>query len=142
MDLSQNCKTKSDFLYYGCDKVGAGRFQECGFCSDAFEPYHRPKKSDKRKTGRLYRRIQSKKKDERLRNIISYDRYNPAVGYIDYGYVDGIWKEVGNHIKYPRDSNFQRYLKRQSNKKIRKHKGTIPKGNFYRKMFEYWWQLY
>lgn len=33
-----------------------------------------------------------------------------------------------------------RWLKRQSNKKIRKYKGYIRKGA-YKKVFDYWWEL-
>ena len=96
----------------------------------------------KRRTGRAYRRYQKKSKDARRKDIIRGAGYNPAVGYIEYDYVDGVWTEVGNHIKYPRNSNAQRFLKRLSNKQVRKYAGVIPKGNFYRKIFDYWWELY
>jgi hypothetical protein len=35
------------------------------------------------------------------------------------------------------------YLKRLSNKKIRRFKGCLPKkGNFHHKIFDFWWSLY
>ena len=41
-----------------------------------------------------------------------------------------------------KSSNCQRYLKRRSNRKVRKYFDLSKKGNQYRKVFEYWWTLY
>ena len=73
--------------------------------------------------------------------IIHNCGYNPAVGYIDWDWVDGIWQPVGKYIKYPKNSNAQQYWKRHSNKIVRK-KNEIFRGNQYRKCFDYWWTLY
>ena len=35
-----------------------------------------------------------------------------------------------------------RYLKQQSNKKVRHYKGSIKNGGHYRRIFDYWWELY
>lgn len=127
---------------YGRNNLGNEKVYACGFCPDIFDSGNKFRKSGSRKTGRVYRRNQKKKKDKRLRNIISYSGYKPMIGYIEHGLVDGIVQEIGDHIKYPRNSNRQRYLKRQSNKKVRRYRGKILKGSFYRKLFDYWWELY
>ena len=48
----------------------------------------------------------------------------------------------GLHIQYMKSSDRQQYLKRRSNRKVRKYFGLSKKGNQYRKVFEYWWTLY
>lgn len=35
-----------------------------------------------------------------------------------------------------------KYLKRQSNKRIRRYKGDLPKGNQNHKLFDFWWEMY
>lgn len=137
IELAKKYGTEPQIEYCGCDKTGDGKFYVYGFCSDALNTHSETKQAGRRKTGRAYRRQQAKKKDKRLRDIIASSGYKPMIGYIEYDFVDGTWKEVGNHIKYPRNSNAQRFLKRQSNKKVRRHKETIPKGNSYRKLFDY-----
>lgn len=142
LELAEEYGTEPQLEYCGCDKTGDGKFYIYGFCEDAFCAYPTEKKIGRRQTGRAYRRYQAKKKDKRKRNIIDRGGYKPMIGYIEYGFVDGKWEQVGNHIKYPRNSNRQQYLKRQSNKKVRRYKGKIPNGSAYRKLFDYWWELY
>ena len=142
IDLSDKYGTEFKLEYCGCDKTGDGKFYVYGFCEDAFIERPTAIAKGKRRTGRAYRRYQRKLKDARRKDIIRGAGYNPTVGYIEYDYVDGVWMEVGNHIKYPRNSNAQRLLKRLSNKQVRKYTGIIPKGNSYRKIFDYWWELY
>ena len=48
----------------------------------------------------------------------------------------------GLHIKYMKSSSRQQYLKRKANRKARKYCGLSGKGNRYRKVFDYWWELY
>lgn len=142
IELSEKYGTEPQLEYCGCDKTGDGKFCIYGFCGDAFCARTAEKRTGKRQTGRAYRRYQAKQKDKRKRNIIDCGGYKPMIGYIEYDFVNGKWEQVGNHIKYPRNSNRQRYLKRQSNKKVRRHVGEIPNGNAYRKLFDYWWELY
>lgn len=91
--------------------------------------------------GRAYNRFQKKKSEERLLRIIRQCRYNPWRGYVDYGFVDGKWQEVGNHIKYPKNSNRPKFYKKQCNRKVRRSKNLPLKGNYYRKCREYWWEI-
>lgn len=95
----------------------------------------------KRKTGRVYRREMKIKHRKELMQIIRNCGYNPSVGYTDWDWADGVWQPVGTHIKYPKNSNPQKYWKRHSNKILRQRK-EIYRGNQYRKCFDYRWTLY
>lgn len=139
-DCLMGCDIKPQAEFGWCDKIG-GKLCECGYCEDAFAQKEQRKKPGKRKTGRAYRRIQAKHKDKRRRKIISYHWY-PPVGYVETDWVDEVWTEVGNHIVYPKNSNAQRFLKRRNNKAVRRYKGEISDGNLYRRLFEYWYDLY
>lgn len=127
--------------YCGCDKIGEEHFWIGGYCEDAHE-YPKPaKKVGKRKTGRAYRRAMNRHKDNRLRKILTYG-YHPEAGYVDWDWVDGVFQPVGNHIKYPKNSNRQVYWKTHSNRVVRRYRGYLPKGNGYRKLFEYMYTIY
>jgi hypothetical protein len=80
------------------------------------------------------------KKDIRLRGIIAKCRY-PHAGYILYGWVEGVWTPIGDYIRYPKNSNMQKYLKRRSKRRIRRINQPLQ-GNSYRKYMEYWWEFY
>lgn len=58
------------------------------------------------------------------------------------GWIDGNYVEVGTHVQFSKNSNAQRYWKRQSNKKIRRYKENIPHGCHYKKLFPYLWKIY
>ena len=91
---------------------------------------------------KAYRRAMKAKKDKRLRKIINeYTGYAPHAGYIDWDLVDGVWQPVGKYVKYPRNSAKQKFLKKQSNRKVRRS-DISTKGNGYRKHSEYWWIMY
>lgn len=123
----------------GCDKVQT-EFFVSGYCEDAFEEVPDKKVNRQRKTGNAYRRQMRKRKRDELMKIMTYG-YNPAAGYVDWDWANGVWRPVGNHIKYPKNSNRQVYWKNQSNRKVRRYKGELPKGNSYRKLFEYAWTI-
>ena len=91
---------------------------------------------------RGYRRRVKHRKERRLRNIIlKWSGYSPHIGYIEEDLIDGKWVPVGKYVKYPRNSNAQRFLKRRTNRAARRC-DLPPKGNSYRKCKEYWWDLY
>ena len=126
--------------YCGCDKV-AGAYYAAGYCEDAFENSSPKKKSGSRTTGRAYRRAMDRHKKGRLLKILDYG-YHPEAGYLDYDFVDGVFQQTGNHIKYPKNSNRQVYWKNQANRAVRRYGGCLPKGNAYRKLFEYIYTVY
>ena len=88
--------------------------------------------------GRAYRRNMEKKHKRRLMKIITTCNPKPSVGQLEYGWKDGVWTVVGNRIKYPKNSNIQKYLKRQSRRLVRRTE-EIPNGNSYKKYMEYKW---
>lgn len=129
------------FEYCWCDKI-QDEFYIGGYCSDAFSSDTQSlKKSGVRKTSSAYRRQMRQQKKERLMKIITYG-CNPAVGYTDWSIVDGVYQPTGDHIKYPKNSNRQVYWKNQSNRKVRRYRGSIPKGNSYRKHFDYAYTIF
>ena len=90
---------------------------------------------------RGYRRSMKNKKDKRLRQIIYRKGYCPNVGWIEYNLINGRWTETGKYIKPSSGSRKQKVLKRHSNKIVRKS-AFSNKGNGYRKLCEYWWEIY
>ena len=95
----------------------------------------------KRRTGRAYRRMMKEQKFKRLFRIVTQD-YRPYAGYVDWSYVGSRWVPTGKYIKYPKNSNCQRWCKKVSNARVRKYMDLPSKGNSYRRVFDYWWTLY
>ena len=96
-----------------------------------------------RRTGRQYRRSQSIRHSDHLLFLIQHSGYAPNMGYIigDYERITTLLHS-GLHIQYMKSSNRQQYLKRKGNRKVRKYRCLPKKGNQYRKVFDYWWELY
>lgn len=90
---------------------------------------------------KTYRRKMHRKKNNELIRMLNYTPYNPHAGYLKWGFVNGVWQSIGNHVQYPKNSNRQRFLKRLSNRRIRQGAilGTGKAG--YKRCFDYWWEL-
>lgn len=95
-----------------------------------------------RRTGRQYRRWKGQEKSDRRLAIVRLSGYAPHRGYVDWDFEGKTLLHTGYYIKYPKNSKCQRWLKRESNKKVRACSGLPQKGNGYRKVFDYWWELY
>ena len=80
------------------------------------------------------------KKDIRLRKIIAECKYTHNA-YIRYDWIEGIWSPDGNYIRYSKNSNMQKYLKRKTRRAVRRSE-LILQGNSYRKYVEYSWEFY
>ena len=93
-------------------------------------------------TGRQYRRRKSLEKSNRLLAIIQNARYGPHRGYVDWGFEGRTLLHTGKYIKYPKNSNCQRWMKRVTSKKVRACPHLPQKGNGYRKIFFFFWTLY
>ena len=91
---------------------------------------------------RRMRRTAEIKKNNDLLRIINYGGYAPHRGYIDWGFNGKTLLHSGKYIKYPKNSNCQKWIKRKTSRRIRNCKKVPPKGNFYRRLFDYWWTLY
>jgi len=96
----------------------------------------------KRKTGRAYRRQMRIRKNDALMRILSYGGYAPHRGYIDWGFNGQTLLHSGKYIKYPKNSNCQSWMKRETSRRMRKCLAVSHKGNYYRRLFDYWWTLY
>ena len=70
-----------------------------------------------RRTGRRYRRKKGQEKADRRLSIVQLSGYAPHRGYVDWDFEGKTLLHTGKHIKYPKNSKCQRWLKRVSNKK-------------------------
>ena len=91
--------------------------------------------------GKAYRRKMTAKKEHRLKTVLTTYRRMPCGGYVECDWVDGVWQPVGKYIKRPKNSNKQKYLKRQSRRLVRRSE-PFPNGNGYRKCMEYKWEIW
>lgn len=96
----------------------------------------------RQKDRRRLRRITDARKTDDLLRIINYGGYAPHRGYIDWGFNGRTLLHTGKYIKYPKNSNCQRWIKRETSRRIRKSRDVPVKGNYYRRLFDYWWTLY
>lgn len=94
-----------------------------------------------RGTGRAYRRIMNVRKYKRLYKIVTTS-YIPHAGYVDWNFENGRLVPTGKYIKYQKNSNRQQWLKRETNRRIRNSMDVPRKGNYYRRLLDYWWELY
>lgn len=98
-------------------------------------------KLPRRRTGTQYRREKRIQKNDRLMRIVTR-QYVPHAGYVDWDFDGDTLVPSGKYIKYPKNSNCQRWMKRLTSKKARKALDAPCKGNYYRRLFDYWWTLY
>ena len=94
----------------------------------------------KRRTGQAYRRRMHIKKNDDLLKIVTR-QYAPHAGYVDWGFDGRTLLHSGKYIK-KKNSNCQRWMKRETSRKFRRRLDLPRKGNAYRRLFDYWWTLY
>lgn len=94
------------------------------------------------KSQRRLRRMNEIRKSDQLLRIVNYGGYAPHRGYIDWGFDGHTLLHTGKYFKYPKNSNCQKWIKRETGRRMRNRKDVLPKGNFYRRVFDYWWTLY
>ena len=95
----------------------------------------------KRSTGTRYRRLMRSRKNDRLMEIVT-QHYVPHAGYIDWGFDGRSFPHSGKYIKYQKNSSCQQWMKRETSRRIRNCECAPRKGNFYRRLFDYWWTMY
>jgi len=95
----------------------------------------------RRKTGTAYRRLMGQRKFKRLYKIVT-GSYIPHAGYVDWSFVGDRFLPTGLYIKYQKNSNRQKGLKRETSRRTRNCSDIPRKGNYYRKLLDYWWELY
>ena len=94
------------------------------------------------KTQRRLRRINRVRKNEALFKVINTGGYAPHRGYVSWDFTGDRLLHSGEHIHYPKNSIPKKWIKRETGKRIRNCKDVPPKGNYYRRLFDYWWTLY
>ena len=124
-----------------CDKVG-GKICHFGYCTDTtyFDIPKRKNHSKKKKRSKKERNLKYKNHLKYLaENISGY----PSPAYC----VDEIWVKGYGYIENPKPyykrlyrSKRSKYLKRQSNKRIRKYKGALSNGWICHRLYDFWWE--
>ena len=95
-----------------------------GFPENEFFEAHLRSKGHRR-----LRRYQDIQKSDRLLRIINYGGYAPYHGYIDWGFDGQTMLHTGKYIKYPKDSNCQRWIKRGTSRRSRRCRNVSVKEN-------------
>ena len=123
-----------------CDKVG-GKVYCFGRCSDYYI------KSDISKTRKHLNKRNKRERDQKYKNHIK--RLSETYGGFPSGatYTDEIWIRGQGYIKNPKPyykrlyrSKMSKYLKKQSNKKIRRYKVELHNGWQCHKVYDFWWK--
>lgn len=126
-----------------CDKVG-GKVYWAGRCNDAHSDI--PKQINRSKQKRKSKRERDQKYKNHLKFLTEYPSGYPSPAVC----MDEIFIRGRGYVKnlkpyYKRYYRGQRskYLKRVSNKTVRRYKGDIPKkGNWCHKLYDFWWEMY
>lgn len=125
-----------------CDKVG-GKVYSFGHCSDWYEHDDQKHKNHSKK-----KRMNKRERYLRHQNHLKYlervsCRYPYAVTYKDKILIKGLGYVENPKPYYKRWYRGKRssYLKRQSNKAIRRYKGELHKGyQHIHKIYDFWWE--
>ena len=129
-----------------CEKVG-NKVCWAGHCSDFYEEdvnTENIKCSNKKKRNKRERYLKYKNHLKRLERMGSYRcRHLNPVTYTDEVWVKGKgWIENSKpYYKRWYRGKRSKYLKNQSNRKIRRYKGEIHNGYQCHKIYDYWWEL-
>lgn len=136
--VAQELGETLQFDHCSCAKVG-DEFWAGGYCGDAFIKNPPKRDGGNRRTGRAYRRRMHRKNIQKYRNRDSrgWSIFGPHI----HGHWDGDEYILGTYVEYPKSSKNKVFYKRVSNKKARRSKDIPPKGNGYRKVFDYWWTI-
>lgn len=88
-----------------------------------------------------HRRDNKVRKNDRVMRIVTTS-YGPRARWLDWDFNGRTLLHSGKYIKFSKNSNRQRWLKRQAAKKCRNSNGfTTTKGSGYKRVFDYWWEL-
>lgn len=101
------------------------------------------KKASYKPHGVAYQRHKNNVKKKRLIEVINANRYAPHIGSIkESKRLDKKGNPKGNYIVYPKNSKYQKFLKRLTSKRSRREFDLPTKGNKYRRTVDFWWELY
>ena len=127
-----------------CEKVG-GKLSLYGYCGDPYVVKHQVKNHAKKK--KRNKRERDLKHKQRLKFIAdNSSRYLGGAMYVykkwtrEKGYTP-LRRPYYKRI-YRSNHGESKRLKSFSNRCVRRYKGDLQKGGFYKKIFDYWWILY
>jgi len=123
-----------------CLKLG-GLVGLCGHCGEGVEDIMKKKNAQRpQKLNKYYRK---KKYKQHLERLADTGRYFPCGAYrVD---ADGYWVDDPNqtvYIKREYRGRISSTLKKIGNRQVRRYKGYIPNNGGYKKVFDFWWELY
>lgn len=137
-DLSQ----EEIYLLIWCDKIG-GKVGYMGCCEESSRIGNVVKTELNKK--RRNKRERYLKHQNNLKHLykIAGGYYPAPVGYMDEIWINGHGYVQNTKPYYKRLYRGKRskYFKRQSNRKIRRYKGDLHKGNMAHKLYDFWWGL-
>ena len=89
--------------------------------------------------GRAYRLETHRKKLKRTLRMAVYMAYPRSI-YVERDLVNGKWV-LGKYAQYRKSSKVQTYHKRRFEKAVRRAQDLPPRGNGYRRLYDYWWSI-
>lgn len=137
-----DCADTELLNYIWCDKVG-GKISQYGMCNeDSFTVKDCKKYSNKKRRNKRERYLKYQK---HLKDLAENTSGYPTPAYR----VDKAWIRKYGYVEiskpyYKRLYRGQRskYLKKLSNRKIRRYKGGLSNGSMCRKLYDFWWEMY
>lgn len=121
-----------------CDKTG-GKVSIWGYCEDATLDVPRHKARYNKRHNKHDRDIAYK---NHLKQLAQSTAYPQPVIYVDDTYTrqnDSV-ETVKPYYKRLYRGRRSKYLKKQSNRVIRRYVGEIPKGNQCHRLYDFWWE--
>ena len=95
--------------------------------------------SDTTARGRAYRIEARRKKLEKALRTAAYMAYPRSI-YVKYELVNG-HVILGKYLQHRKTSKAMTYHKHRSAKAVRRAPNLPPRGNGYRKIYDYWWSI-
>lgn len=91
---------------------------------------------------RALQRCKALQTEDKLIAVVSRD-YFPWIGYVEAEHdpIAAVLIPTASYVKRPKNSRRKGCLKRGTSKKARKEPWLPAKGNYYRKLHEYEWEL-
>lgn len=129
-----------------CDKVG-GKVYWAYKCTDAYDNNSDiSKQINHSKQKRRNKRERDQKYKDHLKFLAEYPSGYPSPAiYRDKIFIHGqgyVENPKPYYKRYYREKR-AKYIKRMSNKKIRRYKSDVPKkGNWCHKLYDFWWEMY
>lgn len=150
--LKDECFKSEEYFEYGsisddclmscwCEKTGMklSLGYTCG--EEVLDLPHPNPKIEIRKLNRYERKQKYKRKlDNMVKNNLWWP--SPAIWVDKYGHWTDKEEDKLYTKKYSTRRKISKYLKNQSDRKVRRYKGILKSGCSYRKLYDYWWELW